>query len=266
MKHRFASTTSNRGFRFGFQRVIHVGLFVVYAVAAVAGVGLTVAPVGAGTSSGESAPGARPELELGRTPQYDYDPPEPGTYRLPVVMPAGDGNVLTPDRKSHRLRDLLEGRVTLLSFIYTRCADPTACPAATGALYTIHNITEKDPKLAENLRLITFSFDPEHDTPTVMADYSRGLHPEDSGSDWVFLTTRSAGDLEPILEAYGQRVDKKSNVYDPLGPFYHLLRVYLIDREGQIRNIYSFGLLDPRMVLADVRTLLLEDQTHSASH
>ncbi|MCK5619966.1 MAG: hypothetical protein KAJ17_11220, partial [Candidatus Krumholzibacteria bacterium] len=52
----------------------------------------------------------RPELELGRTAQYDYDPPEPGTYHLPAVKPAGDGNVLTPDGKKHRIRELLDGR------------------------------------------------------------------------------------------------------------------------------------------------------------
>jgi cytochrome oxidase Cu insertion factor (SCO1/SenC/PrrC family) len=244
-------------------RSVRIGIGCVCAAATVA---FLVSAVGAGTKRDEdSAPQARPELELGRTPQYDYDPPEPGTYQLPVVMSAADGNVLTPDGKHHRLRELLEGRVTLLSFIYTRCADPTACPIATGALYTIHSISEKDATLEKNLRLITFSFDPEHDTPTVMANYSRGLHPEDSGSDWLFLTTKNADDLQPILSAYGQRVDRKSNVYDPLGPFYHLLRVYLIDGKGQIRNIYSFGLLDPRMVLTDVRTLLLEDETRAAS-
>ena len=207
----------------------------------------------------------RPELELGRTAQYDYDPPEPGTYHLPAVKPAGDGNVLTPDGKKHRIRELLDGRVTLLSFIYTRCADPTACPVATGALYQIHFVSEKDPVIAENLRLITFSFDPEHDTPTVMANYSRGLRPDDDGCEWLFLTTSSEAELEPILEAYNQRVDRKKNAYDPFGPFYHMLRVYLIDGKGMIRNIYSFGLLDPRMVLTDVRTLLLEAGAVSAS-
>jgi cytochrome oxidase Cu insertion factor (SCO1/SenC/PrrC family) len=43
-----------------------------------------------------------------------------------------------------------------------------------------------------------------------------------------------------------------------MGPFYHVVRVYLIDAKGMVRNIYSYGMLDPRMVLADVRTLLME--------
>ena len=41
------------------------------------------------------------------------------------------------------------------------------------------------------------------------------------------------------------------------GPYNHPLRVYLIDGQKQIRNIYSYGLLDPRLVMTDVRTLMM---------
>lgn len=64
--------------------------------------------------------------------------------------------------------------------------------------------------------------------------------------------------MQPILAAYGQAVDRKRNPYDPTGPLNHTLRVFLIDREGNIRNIYSSGTLDLRLVLADVKTLLLQ--------
>jgi hypothetical protein len=46
---------------------------------------------------------------------------------------------------------------------------------------------------------------------------------------------------------------------DSRGPLYHVLRVFLIDREGRIRDIHSSATLDPRLVLADVKTLLLEE-------
>jgi hypothetical protein len=46
-------------------------------------------------------------------------------------------------------------------------------------------------------------------------------------------------------------VDKRANASDPQGPLYH--------REGRIRNICSSGTLDPRLVVADVKTLLLEE-------
>ena len=146
----------------------------------------------------------------------------------------------------------------MLSFIYTRCADPTACPYATGVLYKIHSVSERDPQIAGNLRLITFSFDPDHDTPRTMADYSRAMR-KSSGSEWLFLTTAGMDDLHPVLKAYGQQVDRRADPQHPLGPYSHLLRVYLIDRQGIIRNVYSSGLLDPRLVVTDVRTLLLEE-------
>ena len=203
--------------------------------------------------------GERPELGLGRSADYDYDPPAPGSYQLPVIKPAGDGSVVGTDGQSLRFRDVLEGRITVLSFIYTRCADPSACPYATGVLYDLHRVSQQDPLIAESLRLITFSFDPEHDTPRVMSDYGNALR-HGAGSEWLFLTTRDRTDLEPILRAYGQQITPKKNPDDPLGPYSHMLRVYLVDRRGTVRNIYSTGLLDPRLVVTDVRTLLLEEQ------
>jgi len=197
-------------------------------------------------------------LSMERTPEYDYDPPTPGTYTLPHVQEAGDGNVLTAEGKKAHLRDLVTGQVTILSFIYTRCADPRACPMATGALYDIHEASKDDADLSKGLRLVTFSFDPEHDTPSVMSQYGGFVRPGGKGSEWLFLTTKSKRELQPILTAYGQRVDRKKNPLDPLGPFYHMVRVYLIDAKGTVRNIYSYGMLDPRMVVADVRTLLME--------
>ncbi len=207
--------------------------------------------------AGEAA-SERPELSIGRSAEYDYDPPVPGSYTLPVIGAAGDGDVLTAEGEQARLRDIVRGQVTILSFIYTRCADPRACPMATGALFQVHGISLDDPEIARGLRLVTFSFDPEHDTPSVMADYAGMTRPGGLGSEWWFLTTRSKAELNPILAAYSQRVDPKKNPLDPLGPFYHVVRVYLIDRNGMVRNIYSYGLLDPRMVLTDVRTLLME--------
>jgi len=202
--------------------------------------------------------------------EHDYPAPEPGTYDLPAIKAAADGKVLGADGKARRLSELLRGHVTILSFIYTRCADPTACPHASGVLYQIHQQTKSDPALARDLQLLTFSFDPEHDTPQVMARYGDGLRgggqrDDVPGSPWHFLTTAGSRDLKPILEAYGQRVDRKKSPDDPLGPLNHLVRVYLIDENQRIRNIYSFGLMDPRLLLADVRTLLRESRGRASA-
>jgi protein SCO1 len=150
-------------------------------------------------------------------------------------------------------------RITVLSFIYTRCAAPKACPYATGVLSQLHRASEDDNALAKNLRLVSMSFDPEYDTPQRLGAYSEKFLEEKAGCEWRFAKAKSQAELESILGAYGQAVDKRANASDPQGPLYHTLRVFLIDREGRIRNIYSSGTLDPRLVVADVKTLLLEE-------
>ena len=201
----------------------------------------------------------RPKAQLeARSARFDFDPPRPGSYRLPVVKPAGDGAVIDAAGASRRLRDVLAGRITVLSFVYTRCSDANGCPLATAVLYQLHGATAGDPELARNLRLVTLSFDPGHDTPATMARYSRVAATQETRSPWEFLTTASERQLAPILAAYGQLVQR------PPGPAAaaptHLLRVYLIDRQQRIRNIYGLDFLDPRLLLGDVRTLLLEDR------
>lgn len=199
-------------------------------------------------------------LAAERDLDYDYDPPTPGSYSLPVVKPAADGALLDSTGKSLNLRDLTHGRVTVLSFIYTRCAAGKACPYATGVLNQLHQLSVDDQALAKNMRLVSMSFDPEYDTPKRLAAYSEAIREEKSGCEWRFATTKSRMELEPILAAYGQTVDKRSNPADQQGPLFHILRAFLIDREARIRNIYSSGTLDPRLVLADVKTLLLEEK------
>jgi protein SCO1/2 len=197
--------------------------------------------------------------DLPRDSDYDYDPPTPGSYSLPVIKAAPDGAIIDSDSKSINLRDLNRGRITLLSFIYTRCAAPKACPYATGVLSQLHTLSADDKTLAKNMRLVSISFDPEYDTPRRLAEYSEGVRDEKSACEWRFATAKSRTELDSILNGYGQAVDRRSNPNDPQGPVYHIVRVFLIDREGRIRNIYSSATLDPRLVLADVKTLWLEE-------
>ena len=190
---------------------------------------------------------------------YDYDPPVPGSYTLPVVKVAPEGAIIDSAGRSLNLRDLTRGRITVLSFIYTRCAAPKACPYATGVLTQLHTLSADDKGLAKNMRLVSMSFDPDYDTPPRLAAYSEAMREEKSGCEWRFATAKSRAELNSILNGYGQAVDKRSNPNDPQGPLYHILRIFLIDREGHIRNIYSSATLDPRLVLADVKTLILEE-------
>ena len=76
-----------------------------------------------------------------RDSEHDYDPPAAGSYTLPVVKMAVDGALLDSDGTGIHLRDLTHGRVTVLSFIYTRCAAPKACPFATSVLTQLYSLS-----------------------------------------------------------------------------------------------------------------------------
>jgi cytochrome oxidase Cu insertion factor (SCO1/SenC/PrrC family) len=193
-----------------------------------------------------------------RNSGQEFQAPEPGSYVLPIVKAAADGEVLNAKGETLHLHELTRGRVTVMSFIYTRCAAAKACPMATGVLMQLHQLSAEDAALAKSMRLISMSFDPDNDTPERMAAYSGLAELGKPAAEWNFVTTGSMGKLKPILAAYGQAVDRKANANDPTGPLNHTLRVFLIDRAGNIRNIYSSGTLDLRLVLADVKTLLVE--------
>jgi cytochrome oxidase Cu insertion factor (SCO1/SenC/PrrC family) len=204
------------------------------------------------------------QLEPNGTAAPPYQAPEPGSYNLPVIKRAADGLLLNSEAKPVRLRDLTRGRITVLSFIYTRCTTAEACPAATGVLRELHALSAGDPLLRDNLRLVSMSFDPGFDTPKTMAAYSALAEGRPNAAEWHFVTARSAAELTPILEGYGQTVDRKADPSSPGGPLNHVLRVYLIDGQGRIRNIYSSGTLDVRLVVADIKTLLMEAKPLSA--
>ena len=235
------------------------------AMATVAAVGIA-APAGAHDAARPRPPAvAGPESAalFERRPEFDYAPPRPGTYELPVLQPAADGSVLDATGTPRRLRDVLKGKIALVSFIYTRCGDATGCPLATATLHDIVHASARDPDLAGNLRLVSLSFDPARDTPRALAAYAAPLRADPGAggkSEWTFLTTASERTLAPILAGYGQVV-RQNQAPDGAsdGTFAHVLRVYLIDRAGQVRNIYDLSFLDPRLIVADVKTLLLEE-------
>ncbi|NOU15291.1 MAG: c-type cytochrome [Methylococcaceae bacterium] len=185
----------------------------------------------------------------------EFTAPEPGTYQLPALGNAADGKLLNTQNNAISLHSLLGDKVVLLSFIYSSCSDVNGCPLATAVLHKIKTRLKKEPELVGKLRMLTISFNPEHDTPTVMQQYAQGF--QDQDVDWHFLTTKSEQDLQPLLDSYKQNIQK---VFDAdghfTGTFSHQLRVYLIDRNKQIRNIYSVSFLHPDTLINDVKTLL----------
>jgi cytochrome oxidase Cu insertion factor (SCO1/SenC/PrrC family) len=187
----------------------------------------------------------------------EYVPPAPGTYRLPPLGVAGDGTVVDSSGVVQRLHDLIGDKVTVLSFIFTRCSDVNGCPLATFVMRAVQDRVAADSELRGKVRLLSLSFDPEYDSPAVLE--SHAAHFRKRGFDWRFLTTVDEATLKPILAAYDQSVVPDVDESGArIGTISHILRVYLIDRQRRIRNIYSTSFLHADTVANDVRTLLRE--------
>jgi protein SCO1/2 len=188
-------------------------------------------------------------------PPLEFVPPPPGSYELHRIMPAPEGRVLDIDGKAARLSKYLHDRITLLGFIYTTCADPDGCPLAYRVFDALKEAIAATPRLQGQVRLVTLSFDPARDTPQAMRSYAGSRVVEsDSELRWYFLTTRSAKELHPLVEGFGQEVTRSGRELS------HVLKVFLIDRAGYVREIYSSNFLHPQSVLNDIETLLLDQQ------
>lgn len=208
----------------------------------------------AGSGQGESV-----ELPVVLAPFYteaEYQAPLAGTYELPAFGDAADGDVLDSKGFPQRLHDYLrDGKLVLLSFIYSTCSDINGCPLATAVMYRVQQKIQDDPQLRDRFRMISLSFDPTFDTPEVMSLYSTGFT---EGGDWRFITTTSWRELQPILEGYDQSVIRDFNEKGNEQPsFSHILRVFLIDPEKRIRNIYSVSFLNPDLIINDAKTVLM---------
>ena len=201
----------------------------------------------------------RNDLAIGWRDNLGYSLPIPGSYQLYNIGKAGDGEVVDGTGDSVRLHELMDGKITLLSFIYSNCTDTNGCPLATSVFYKIQEKLKMDKKVLSKLKMISLSFDPEYDTPEIMNLYGKDLSYIDA--DWSFLTTDSSRKLDPILSEYDQPVIRKyTENGEYAGVQSHLLRVFLIDDNKLIRNVYNVDFLHPDLLINDIKTLLLSNE------
>jgi len=194
----------------------------------------------------------------------DFVPPAVGSYLLHRIMPAPDGRVLGTDGKTQPLSNYTRDRITLLGFIYTTCVDKEGCPLAYRVFTELRDAVAATPALRDQVRLVSLSFDPARDSPSVMRQYAGSYAREKPGAPpWYFLTTRSARELLPLVEGFGQdvRVNFDGKGRKAKRELSHVLKVFLIDRAGDIREIYTSNFLYARLVLNDIETILRESGT-----
>lgn len=142
------------------------------------------------------------------------------------------------------------GSVTLLTFIYTRCPLPNFCPLMNQNFAKIQQAIAAESVLRGRVKLVTVSFDPEYDTPEVLAAEAQRL-----GADpaiWTFLT----GDrvtVDRFAAAMGVGLVRPAGETE----ITHNLRTILIDAAGRIGAIYSGNEWKVAAVLESLRAAAL---------
>lgn len=189
--------------------------------------------------------------------------PDPGTYKLQKIFRVPQLTVLDSKGMSQPIGKYTEGKITLLTFFYDRCSDADGCPYAMALFHRVKSQLEQNNKILDSVRLVNISFDPERDTPMIMAGLEKRSTEFDGNKksiEWDFLTTGSVNDLMPVVDAFGQNVDiNMSTITNSKTLSYsHVLKVFLIDSDGYVREIYSTAYLNKDILLNDIQTLDLE--------
>jgi len=146
----------------------------------------------------------------------------------------------------HRSLSEWRGSPTLVTFIYTRCPLPDFCPLMDQNFSAIQRLVARDPALSGRVKLLSISFDPEHDTPAVLAAHA--AHLKADPAVWTFAT----GDRDTI-----DRLAARFGIglVRPPGEaqITHSLRTTMIGADGRIRHIYPGNDWTPGAVLKDLR-------------
>lgn len=143
---------------------------------------------------------------------------------------APDFTLTTAGDRTFRLSEQT-GSVVLIYFGYTTC--PDVCPTT---LTEFKQIRRALGAQAERARLVMITVDPERDTPERVAEYARFFDPALVG------LSGAASELEAVWKNFGvARVQRAS----PSAAGYlidHTSRIYVIDRRGDLRMTFAFGM------------------------
>lgn len=168
----------------------------------------------------------------------------------PVLGDAPTWQLTNRDGRTVSSADLA-GAPYVVDFIFTRCV--AICPAMTAQMERVtRGLPEGTPGGSE-VKLVSISLDPEHDTPEVLEEFAAKRHAPDS---WLFLT---GADQQKMFDLSQEGFKLAATLVpdDPTQPIVHSTRFVLVDGEGHIRGYYDS--LEPEAMdklREDLRTLL----------
>jgi len=168
--------------------------------------------------------------------------------RLAVIQPAPDFALTTQAGKPFARADL-RGKVALVSFVFTTCSG--TCPATTSRMVSVQQELARRGLLKDGkVQLLSITLDPARDTPAKLRDYVQ-LYDIDTAS-WSLLTGPVA-DVTKTCTAWGMWAKPAAN-----GQLDHPSRIFLVDGQGRIREIYHLGFLKAPWVADDIELLIKE--------
>lgn len=123
-----------------------------------------------------------------------------------------------------------KGQALAFTFIYTRCPFPNFCIRMSGNFADTQKKLEARPDAPSNWRLLSISFDPEHDTPEVLRNYGRSYKYD--SNHWSFATGALI-EIDAVTEQFGLMFPREG-----VG-FNHNLRTVVLDAQGRIQRIFT---------------------------
>jgi protein SCO1/2 len=170
---------------------------------------------------------------------------------LPVLFPAPQFDLVDqtgrPFSSSH-----LTGKVVVANFVFTTCTD--ICPLLTATMAQVRDQLRQANLLGDKAVIVSFSVDPEHDTPEALTTYGErfGAVP----AEWRFLTGQRQV-IDDLLVG-GFKVGRPPPAARTPGgapEIIHTNRFALIDPRGQVRALYNGEELNVSSVIEEVRRL-----------
>jgi protein SCO1 len=142
--------------------------------------------------------------------------------------PVADFTLTERSGQTISLNDL-SGKVWVASFLFTRCC--TGCPRISADLLQL----QKDLANEDGVLIVSFTVDPEYDTPPVLKAYADSL-----GADpkrWLFLTGKQAEIYGLIRDSFHLAVEQnQGEARKPGNEVTHANRLMVVDRQGHIRG------------------------------
>ena len=173
-------------------------------------------------------------------------------HQLMVGETVPDLPLVNQDGKTIHLKDF-RGKALLVTFIYTRCPMPTACPLITSHFAKVNRDLARNKKTYDESHLISVSLDPTYDRPPVLRQYGLAYLDDDPSafSHWEFADTTS-GDLKKLAEAFGLQYSEENHQIT------HTMATTLIDGDSKVAQTWAGSDWNPDDVASAVKAVALK--------